>query len=281
MTALDWVPVVFMLAIMVAGLWLSRGQMRSVADFLAAGRTADRYLVSVASGVAALGAITVIGNLEMNYAAGLPMTWWGLTMSVVVLCVHLSGWVLYRFRETRCLTLAEFFERRYSRNFRVFAGLVAFVAGIVNFGIFPAVGTRFFIAYCGFPAEFVPGGPDAADLSPADGALPVGGPRLRLPGRPGGGDHHRLHAGRLREPGLPGAVRLPAGGGGVLGPDLRRPGAGPGRRLAHQPVPYQRRPGLQLLVLPDRRLRRGLRADVVAGHAGLQRVVAAARTRRR
>ncbi len=112
---------------MFGGLWLSRGQMKSVADFLAAGRTADRYLVSVASGVAALGAITVIGNLEMNYAAGLPMTWWGLTMSVVVLCVHLSGWVLYRFRETRCLTLAEFFERRYSRGFRVFAGLVAFV----------------------------------------------------------------------------------------------------------------------------------------------------------
>ncbi len=154
MTALDWAPVVFMLGIMVTGLWLSRGQMKSVADFLAAGRTADRYLVSVASGVAALGAITVIGNLEMNYAAGLPMTWWGLTMSVVVLCVHLSGWVVYRFRETRCLTLAEFFERRYSRRFRVFAGLVAFVAGIVNFGIFPAVGTRFFIHYCGFPPEF-------------------------------------------------------------------------------------------------------------------------------
>lgn len=158
MTLLDWVPIVFMFAIMGAGLWLSRGQMKSVADFLAAGRTADRYLVSVASGVAALGAITVIGNLEMNYVGGLPLTWWGLTMSVVVLCVHLSGWVLYRFRETRCLTLAEFFERRYSRGFRVFAGLVAFIAGIVNFGIFPAVGTRFFVHYCDLPTSIAVAG---------------------------------------------------------------------------------------------------------------------------
>lgn len=153
MTALDWVPVVFILGVMFTGLWISRGHMNSVSDFLAASRTADRYVVSVASGLAALGAITVIGNLEMNYAAGLPMTWWGLTMSVVVLCVHLSGWVLYRFRETRCLTLAEFFERRYSRSFRIFAGLLAFGAGIVNFGIFPAVSTRFFIYYCNLPHQ--------------------------------------------------------------------------------------------------------------------------------
>jgi solute:Na+ symporter, SSS family len=162
MAPIDWASIVFILGVMFAGLWLSRGHMNSVSDFLAASRTADRYVVSVASGVAALGAITVIGNMEMNYAAGLPMTWWGLTMSVVVLCVHLSGWVLYRFRETRCLTLAEFFERRYSRGFRVFAGLLAFGAGIVNFGIFPAVSTRFFIYYCNLPHVVQVGGVSVA-----------------------------------------------------------------------------------------------------------------------
>ncbi|NIM00736.1 MAG: sodium:solute symporter, partial [Acidobacteria bacterium] len=92
-------------------------------------------------------------NLEMNYVAGFSMSWWGMTMSVFVLAVTASGWVVYRFRQTRCLTLAEFFERRYSRNFRVFAGIVAFVSGIVNFGIFPAVGARFFIHYCALPRE--------------------------------------------------------------------------------------------------------------------------------
>ncbi|HOX24611.1 MAG TPA: sodium:solute symporter [Candidatus Krumholzibacteria bacterium] len=152
MTALDWLPVAGMLAILVAGLGLSRGQMRSVADFLAAGRSADRYLVSVASGVAALGSITIIGNLEMHYVSGFTLVWWGLSLSIVVLGVHLSGWVLYRFRQTRCLTVAEFFERRYGRSFRVFAGSLAWLSGIVNFGIFPAVGTRFFIHYCGLPA---------------------------------------------------------------------------------------------------------------------------------
>ncbi len=153
LTVLDWLPILLIIGVMLGGLWLSRGQMKSVADFLAAGRSADRYLVSVASGVAALGAITIIGNLEMNYVAGFSMQWWSLTMSVVMLAVHLSGWVLYRFRQTRCLTMAEFFERRYGRSFRIFAGLLAWLSGIVNFGIFPAVGTRFFLAYCDLPAQ--------------------------------------------------------------------------------------------------------------------------------
>jgi len=62
---------------------------------------------------------------------------------------------VYRFRETRCLTLAEFFERRYSRRFRVFAGMLAWISGIINFGIFPSVGARFFIHFCGLPETVI------------------------------------------------------------------------------------------------------------------------------
>jgi SSS family solute:Na+ symporter len=65
--------------------------------------------------------------------------------------ISVSGWVLYRFRQTRAMTMAQFFEIRYSRNFRIFAGALAFVSGIINFGIFPAVSARFFIYFCGLP----------------------------------------------------------------------------------------------------------------------------------
>ena len=151
MAPLDWTIVAAVLAVMVAGVLISRGHMKSVADFLAAGRTGGRYLISVASGIAGLGAITIVGLLEMNYIAGFSMTWWGFTMSVVILVLTVSGWVIYRFRQTRSLTLPEFFERRYSKRFRVFGGMIAFLSGLINFGIFPAVGARFFIHYCGIP----------------------------------------------------------------------------------------------------------------------------------
>jgi len=152
MAPVDWSIVIAVLGVMIVGVFLSRQHMKSVADFLAAGRTAGRYAISIATGIAGLGAITIVGLLEMNYVAGFSMTWWGFTMSVVILILTVSGWVIYRFRQTRALTLAQFFEARYSRNFRVFAGLIAFLSGLINFGIFPAVGARFFIYFCGLPA---------------------------------------------------------------------------------------------------------------------------------
>jgi SSS family solute:Na+ symporter len=154
LAALDWLIVGFVFILIVGSVQLSRVHMRSVADFLAAGRTAGRYVLSLSSGVAALGAITVVNQMEMNFVAGFTQTWWGFTMGLVMLVLTVSGWVNYRFRETRALTLSQFFEMRYSRNFRVFAGFIAFAAGLINFGIFPAVEARFFIHYCGLPLYF-------------------------------------------------------------------------------------------------------------------------------
>jgi SSS family solute:Na+ symporter len=149
MTFLDWIILGAMYALIVGAVLVTRGHMHGVTDYLAAGRLAGRYLLTISSAIAGLGAITVVANLEMGYAAGFAMSWWGLTMALFVVIVTVSGWVSYRFRRTRALTLAEFLERRYSRRFRVFAGSVAFGAGLINFGIFPAVGAHFFVNYLG------------------------------------------------------------------------------------------------------------------------------------
>ena len=151
MIFVDWLIVFIVLAGMIFSVNLSKGLMKSVTDFLSAGRTAGRYLIAVSSGIAGLGAISVVMFLEMGYVAGFSLAWWGLSQGIIILMLTMSGWVIYRFRSTRCLTLAQFFEKRYSRRFRIFTGIVAFTAGIINFGIFPAVGAQFFISYCGLP----------------------------------------------------------------------------------------------------------------------------------
>jgi solute:Na+ symporter, SSS family len=153
LTVLDWSIVAAVFVFIVAVVALSRSLMRSVSDFLAAGRTGGRYLISLSQGTAALGAITIVGMLEMNFIAGFALRWWEMVMTVVLVAISVSGWVLYRFRQTRCLTMAQFFEVRYSRAFRIFAGSLAFLSGIINFGIFPAVSARFFIYFCGLPTS--------------------------------------------------------------------------------------------------------------------------------
>ena len=151
LTILDWLIVFVCLAGMIFSVRTTKGLMKSVSDFLAAGRTAGRYVVSISSGVAGLGAISIVMFLEMGYVSGFALAWWGLSQGIIILLITVSGWVIYRFRSTRSLTLPQFFELRYSRKFRIFTGFIAFFAGIINFGIFPAVGARFFIHFCGLP----------------------------------------------------------------------------------------------------------------------------------
>ena len=155
LSIIDWAIVIIVLAGMVYSVSFTKGLMRSVTDFLSAGRTAGRYLISVSQGAAGLGAISIVSFLEVGYITGFSFQWWGLSQGIILLALTTSGWVIYRFRQTRSLTLAQFFEKRYSRKFRIFAGIVAFVCGIINFGIFPAVGAQFFISYCGFPDSII------------------------------------------------------------------------------------------------------------------------------
>jgi SSS family solute:Na+ symporter len=151
LTFFDWLIVIICLAVLFLGVWLSKKFVQSVADFLSAGRTAGRYMITVSQGMAAIGAITIVGQWEVNYVAGFSLRWWEFIMAVVLLAITVSGWVLYRFRQTRALTIAQFLEMRYSRNFRIFTGILAFVSGLLNFGIFPAVSARFLIYFTGIP----------------------------------------------------------------------------------------------------------------------------------
>lgn len=154
MHAVDWSIVVFLLLLLVVGAMTTRRYATSVSGFLAAERLGGRYLIAVSDNIARLGVVTLVWYFEQNYKVGFTSIWWTLMEEPVLIVMALSGWVIYRFRQTRAMTLAEFFEKRYSRRFRIFAGIVAFCAGIINFGIFPSVGARFFIRLWALPQEF-------------------------------------------------------------------------------------------------------------------------------
>lgn len=151
---IDWLIVVFFISSLFFVVHASKKLVQSVVDFLSAGRSAGRYMLAVSQGIVVVGAITIVGQWEVNYVAGFTLQWWQFTMALVYVGVTVSGWVLYRFRETRALTIAQFMEVRYSRNFRIFAGILAFISGILNYGIFPLVTTNFFIYFVGLPKYF-------------------------------------------------------------------------------------------------------------------------------
>lgn len=151
---IDWSIIIGLLFILVTMAIITGKYNKSVADFLAANRCAGRYLITISDSIAGLGAITLIAYFEMYYKGGFPIIWWGSLSLVASSVMMFSGWIIYRFRRTRSFTMAQFLEMRYSKKFRVFAGFLAWFSGIINFGIFPAVGARFFIYFLNIPSHF-------------------------------------------------------------------------------------------------------------------------------
>ncbi|HEY0256911.1 MAG TPA: hypothetical protein VGC39_05675 [Candidatus Methylacidiphilales bacterium] len=153
MQLIDWILVGGSLAIVLfIGIYTQR-YVKSVADFLSAGRVARRYLLAVATGEMGSGAIIYVASFEVIKNSGFSTWWWGYIGGPIFLLVSIFGFVVYRFRETRAMTLGQFFEIRYSRKFRLFTGGLAFFAGVLNFGISPAIGAQFLVYMMGLPAQ--------------------------------------------------------------------------------------------------------------------------------
>ncbi|MFZ4749577.1 MAG: sodium:solute symporter family protein [Phycisphaerales bacterium] len=154
LSTFDWIlPIALVVGLAVVGV-RTRRYGQSVAGFLAANRCAGRYLIALADARASIGLITLAWYFQQNYDVGYTSVWWGLSEGPVMIFLALTGWVAYRFRRTRALTLAQFLEMRYDRNFRIFCGGLAFVAGLLNYGVFPGISARFLIHLMGLPSHF-------------------------------------------------------------------------------------------------------------------------------
>ncbi len=157
---IDWTIVAGLAAFLIATLVICQRQVKSTADFMVGGRCAGRYLLAITGGIAQVGAISIIAEFEQCFVSGFAAEWWKFLYGPVIVVMTVTGWVGYRLRETRCMTLAQFFEVRYSRRFRVFCGILGWLSGVLNYGIFPAVSVKFFIHFCRLPTVFrLPGLP--------------------------------------------------------------------------------------------------------------------------
>ena len=151
MSPLDWLEMLLPALLALAVVIYARRYMTSVADFMTGGRAAGRYLFSLSRSEMGWGAVMVVGLFQVFYQSGFTTMWWQQFAVPASLIVAMTGFVYYRYRQTRAMTLAQFFEMRYSRRFRVFTGVLGFFAGIMNFGIVPCVGARFFVSFLELP----------------------------------------------------------------------------------------------------------------------------------
>ncbi|MDP7635808.1 MAG: sodium:solute symporter, partial [Candidatus Latescibacteria bacterium] len=90
---IDWSVVAVVTAFFVVLAYSTKKYTQSTSDFLAANRLAGRYLVTMADGVAGLGAVSIIARFQMVYKAGFAPNWWDQLQAPIMLILMLTGWV--------------------------------------------------------------------------------------------------------------------------------------------------------------------------------------------
>src|ERR1700744_5104562 len=151
MDSVDWLLVALPILLVASVTVYANRYLKSVADFMSGGRLAGRYLLSTARSEMGAGAIGYVAMFEWFSHGGFSVTWWNQLSTPVGLALAITGFVVYRYRQTRALTLAQFFEMRYSRNFRLASGILGFIAGILNFGVIPVIGGKFMVHFLDLP----------------------------------------------------------------------------------------------------------------------------------
>ena len=151
MTVYDWLIIILPVCFVLYMGYYSRRYIRSVADFLSAGRLCGRYVISVADMANALSIIGLIGYIESTYRTGFSLAFWNYLTIPVTVFMGLTGFCFYRFRETKAMSLGQFLEMRYNRPFRITAAFLRSISEMLANMIMPAVGARFFIYFLGLP----------------------------------------------------------------------------------------------------------------------------------
>ena len=108
MSCLDWLitllPVCFVLFM---ALYVRR-YIRGVADYLAAGRICGRYVLCVSDLSNALAVVTLVAYVEVHYKTGFALAFWQSLAMPIGVVMSLTGFCIYRFRETRAMSLGQF-----------------------------------------------------------------------------------------------------------------------------------------------------------------------------
>ena len=134
--AIDWVlTVAYLLASVALGIWAKR-YVENLAGYMVAGRKV-KVSLGIATFVATeLGTVTYVYYGELGYVAGFSGFIIGILAMIAYAVVGRTGFIIENLRRLRVMTIPEFYELRYSRKVRLLGGIILFLGGVLNMGIF-------------------------------------------------------------------------------------------------------------------------------------------------
>lgn len=154
---LTWILVIgFLLLCLLIGILASRGKDDNIDDFLVAGRKIKSLWGIATLSSTEMGLVTIVYFSQEAFENGFVALSTGIIAAITMWLIGRTGFVIKKLRALEIRTVPEYFSQRYSNNIRVIAGVLTFLTGILNMGIFLQVEGRFLCIILGLPADALP-----------------------------------------------------------------------------------------------------------------------------
>jgi SSS family solute:Na+ symporter len=132
----DWIIMIVYLSITVyIGIWVKR-YVQNLSGYIVAGRKIKASLGIATFTATELGTVTFVYFGELGYVTGFSCFIIGILALIAYTTVGRTGFIIEKLREYGMMTIPQFYELRYNKNVRVVGGLILFVGGVLNMGIF-------------------------------------------------------------------------------------------------------------------------------------------------
>jgi SSS family solute:Na+ symporter len=127
---------------------------KTVADYLVSGRKVRMWLGMGAGIGGEIGLISIAAMCEQGYRNGFSFVLINLlSLIIVVPLFGMFGFGIERFRATKCMSVPQYIEMRYSKNLRIAVGMINCFAGVLQMCIFPIGGAIFVRQLLGAPMD--------------------------------------------------------------------------------------------------------------------------------
>jgi len=147
--SVDWVILIgYLIFIFIMGIIFKR-YMKGLGDFIVAGRHLRVFLAVATLTGTELGLVTVMYNSELGFRSGFSAFHIGVIEAGCIAGIGLTGFIIYKLRESKVMTIPEFYGKRFGEKVRWVGGVILALSGILNMGLFLQAGSRFIIGLIG------------------------------------------------------------------------------------------------------------------------------------
>jgi len=134
---------------------LARGAIKGISDFLVAGRGLKTHMAVATYVSTGLGLVTVMYMAEEGFKYGFVPFIFGVMALITTVIIGRTGFIVSRLRHLQVMTVPEFYELKYTRGVRLLGGIILTLAGTLNMGLFPILGSKFVVGFTGLDKEYV------------------------------------------------------------------------------------------------------------------------------